>query len=42
MGGTGKYLNAKGYALVKTLPPVDQHETDGIETVLQFSVYLTY
>lgn len=42
MGGTGKYVNAKGYALVKTLPPVDQHETDGIETVLEFSVYLRY
>jgi len=42
MGGTGKYANAKGYALVKTLPPVDQQETDGIETVLEFSVYLTY
>ncbi|GAB4824352.1 hypothetical protein Ancab_007240 [Ancistrocladus abbreviatus] len=42
MGGTGKYVNAKGYAIVKTLPAVDQHETDGVETVLQFTVYITY
>ncbi|XP_057548884.1 dirigent protein 10-like [Amaranthus tricolor] len=42
MGGTGKYVNAKGYAVVKTLPPVDVHETDGLETVLEFSVFLTY
>ncbi|KMT05331.1 hypothetical protein BVRB_7g174660 [Beta vulgaris subsp. vulgaris] len=42
MGGTGKYVNAKGFATVKTLPPVDQHETDGLESVLEFSVYLTY
>ncbi|CAO2839995.1 unnamed protein product [Amaranthus hypochondriacus] len=42
MGGTGKYTNAKGFAVVKTLPPVNQHETDGLETVLEFSVFLTY
>lgn len=43
MGGTGKFVNAKGFALVKTLPSaVGQQETDGIETVLQFSVFLTY
>lgn len=42
MGGTGKYVNAKGYALVKTLPAVDQQETDGLQTVLEFSVFLTY
>ncbi|KAK9756682.1 hypothetical protein RND81_01G114500 [Saponaria officinalis] len=41
MGGTGKYVNAKGFALVKTLP-VAQQETDGLETVLEFNVYLTY
>ncbi|XP_074308827.1 dirigent protein 10-like [Silene latifolia] len=40
MGGTGKYVSAKGFALVKTLP-VAQHETDGLETVLEFNVYLT-
>uniref|UniRef100_A0A803LCP8 Dirigent protein n=1 Tax=Chenopodium quinoa TaxID=63459 RepID=A0A803LCP8_CHEQI len=42
MGGTGKYVNAKGFSVVKTLPPVDQHETDGLQTVLEFSVFLTY
>ncbi|PQQ03576.1 dirigent protein 25 [Prunus yedoensis var. nudiflora] len=42
MGGTGKYLNAKGHALVKTIPATNQHNTDGVDTVLQFTVYLTY
>lgn len=41
MGGTGKYVNAKGFATVKTFPVTDQH-TDGIETLLHFAVYLTY
>lgn len=41
MGGTGKFLNAKGFATVKTFPPsLDQHNTDGIETILEFTVYL--
>ncbi|KAL5581091.1 hypothetical protein UlMin_013533 [Ulmus minor] len=40
MGGTGKYVNAKGVATVKTFQVTDQHNTDGIETLLQFSVYL--
>ncbi|XVF46463.1 hypothetical protein PTKIN_Ptkin03bG0028500 [Pterospermum kingtungense] len=42
MGGTGKYLNAKGYAIVKTFPTTNQNETDGFETLLQFTVYLSY
>lgn len=43
MGGTGKYVNVKGFAVVKTLPPgTTQPETDGIETVLQISVYHAY
>ncbi|PRQ49741.1 putative plant disease resistance response protein [Rosa chinensis] len=42
MGGTGKYLNAKGYALVKTINGVNEQNTDGIDTVLQFTVYLSY
>ncbi|KAK9940355.1 hypothetical protein M0R45_017021 [Rubus argutus] len=42
MGGTGKYLNAKGYALVKTINGVNQPNTDGVDTVLQFTVYLSY
>lgn len=42
MGGTGKYVNAKGYANVKTLPGTNQHETDGVETLLQFTLYITY
>ncbi|KAK4849916.1 hypothetical protein QYF36_002067 [Acer negundo] len=37
MGGTGKYLNAKGFATVKTFPANNQHETDGAETLLQFT-----
>ncbi|KAL1806053.1 hypothetical protein ACET3Z_029121 [Daucus carota] len=35
MGGTGKYVNAKGFAVVKTLPIVDHQTTDGLETVLE-------
>ncbi|KAM1698267.1 dirigent protein 25-like [Malus sylvestris] len=42
MGGTGKYLNAKGYALVKTIPATNQQNTDGVDAVLQFTTYLTY
>ncbi|KAL0436833.1 UNVERIFIED_CONTAM: Dirigent protein 25 [Sesamum radiatum] len=42
MGGTGKYVNAKGLATVKTFPGTNQHETDGVETLLQITVYLAY
>ncbi|KAK3028717.1 hypothetical protein RJ639_038608 [Escallonia herrerae] len=42
MGGTGKYVNAKGYATVKTFPAANQHNTDGLETLLEFTVYLAY
>ncbi|XP_073054735.1 dirigent protein 25-like isoform X2 [Primulina eburnea] len=43
MGGTGKYVNAKGFAKVKTVLPANtQHETDGMETVLEITVYLAY
>ncbi|XVF20133.1 hypothetical protein REPUB_Repub11eG0172100 [Reevesia pubescens] len=42
MGGTGKYLNAEGYAIVKTFPATNQNETDGFETLLQITVYLAY
>ncbi|CAK9140232.1 unnamed protein product [Ilex paraguariensis] len=43
MGGTGKYVNAKGHAIVKTIPAVSsQHNTDGVETILEIIVYLTY
>ncbi|XP_062154806.1 dirigent protein 24-like [Alnus glutinosa] len=41
VGGTGKYENAKGYATVETLHLEDQHTTDGVDTILQFSVYLS-
>ncbi|KAL8525595.1 hypothetical protein ACS0TY_015005 [Phlomoides rotata] len=37
MGGTGKYVNSKGFAVVKTFPG-NQHETDGVETLLEISV----
>ncbi|XP_074294754.1 dirigent protein 25-like [Silene latifolia] len=40
MGGTGKYVNAKGCALVKTLTGAQQ-QTDGLETVLEFNVFLS-
>ncbi|KAL3850716.1 hypothetical protein ACJIZ3_012598 [Penstemon smallii] len=42
MGGTGKYVNAKGFAVVKTFQGGNQHETDGMETLLQIAVYLAY
>ncbi|GLU02415.1 hypothetical protein SLE2022_196660 [Rubroshorea leprosula] len=42
MAGTGKHVNAKGYATIKTFPGVNQHETDGVETLLQFTLYLAY
>jgi len=44
MGGTGKHVNAKGFATVKTFPAVNgQFNSDGgAETVVQISVFLTY
>ncbi|KAF3333624.1 Dirigent protein 25 [Carex littledalei] len=43
VGGTGKYVNAHGFAKVAVVhSAATQHETDGVETVLEFSVYLTY
>jgi len=41
IGGTGKYENAKGYATVETLPQVDQHTTDGVDTIMHFNVYIS-
>ncbi|KAL7173510.1 hypothetical protein ACSBR2_032882 [Camellia fascicularis] len=42
MGGTGKYVNANGYAIVKTFPAANQQNNDGVETLLQITVHLTY
>ncbi|XP_009598242.1 dirigent protein 25-like [Nicotiana tomentosiformis] len=42
MGGTGKYVNAKGFATVKTFPAANQQETDGVQTLLHITVYLAY
>ncbi|KAF9676772.1 hypothetical protein SADUNF_Sadunf08G0037800 [Salix dunnii] len=42
MGGTGKYVNAQGYAIVKIIPSVSQNATDGLETLLEFAVYVSY
>ncbi|XP_013634754.1 PREDICTED: dirigent protein 25-like [Brassica oleracea var. oleracea] len=48
MGGTGKYVNARGFAIVKTFTgssgtqQQQPHQfTDGLETVLQCTVYLS-
>lgn len=41
IGGTGKYENAKGFATIGTLPQVDQHTTDGVDTIAHLDVYLT-
>ncbi|XP_062213480.1 dirigent protein 24-like [Phragmites australis] len=40
IGGTGKYETAKGFAAIQTLHPGDEHTTDGVETLLQFSIHL--
>ncbi|KAJ1431931.1 Dirigent protein [Sesbania bispinosa] len=43
IGGTGKYVNAEGFAIIKTFPVTDQqHNTDGVETLLQLTAYLVY
>ncbi|KAK1373668.1 Dirigent protein [Heracleum sosnowskyi] len=46
MGGTGKFLNAKGYATLKTLgdanPQNNNGNTDGLETILEITLYLAY
>ncbi|KAF3576593.1 hypothetical protein DY000_02034663 [Brassica cretica] len=49
MGGTGKYVNAREFAIVKTFTgssgtqQQQPHQfTDGLETVLQCTVYLSY
>ncbi|KAK9062991.1 hypothetical protein SSX86_016861 [Deinandra increscens subsp. villosa] len=41
IGGTGKYEEAKGYATIESLPQVDEHITDGVETIVHVNVYLT-
>lgn len=41
VGGTGKYENAKGYASIQTLHPTDQHTTDGVETLLHVTVFIS-
>ncbi|CAM8943413.1 unnamed protein product [Rhodiola kirilowii] len=40
VGGTGKYENARGYATIEPMHQLDQHITDGVDTVFQFHVYL--
>ncbi|XP_057418982.1 dirigent protein 25-like [Lotus japonicus] len=42
IGGTGKYVNAEGFAIIKTFPVTNdqQHHTDGLETLLQLTAYL--
>ncbi|XWS71740.1 hypothetical protein CRYUN_Cryun03dG0164500 [Craigia yunnanensis] len=42
VGGTGKHENAQGYAILETLHHTNQHNTDGIDKLLQFSVYLIH
>lgn len=41
IGGTGTYENAKGYAVVESLHQEDQHTTDGVDTIMHISVYLS-
>jgi hypothetical protein len=43
IGGTGKYVNANGFAIIKTFPVNgQQHNTDGLETLLHLTAYLSY
>ncbi|KAE9451388.1 hypothetical protein C3L33_16712, partial [Rhododendron williamsianum] len=42
MGGTGKYVNAMGFATVRNVAAANQGLTDGIETLLEFIVYVSY
>uniref|UniRef100_A0A151UI78 Dirigent protein n=3 Tax=Cajanus cajan TaxID=3821 RepID=A0A151UI78_CAJCA len=41
VGGTKKYDNAKGYAKIETVLSPEQHTTNGVETLLQISVYIS-
>ncbi|PQM39830.1 dirigent protein 24 [Prunus yedoensis var. nudiflora] len=41
IGGTGKYEMATGYAAIESLHQEDQHTTDGVDTIMQISVYLS-
>ncbi|KAL3609464.1 hypothetical protein D5086_000484 [Populus alba] len=41
-GGTGKFKNARGFAEVRSLIPSGQHFIDGAETLLRFTVHLSY
>ncbi|XP_071732861.1 dirigent protein 24-like [Rutidosis leptorrhynchoides] len=41
IGGTGKYEEAKGYATIESLPQVNDHTTDGVETIVHVNIYLT-
>ncbi|OIV99367.1 hypothetical protein TanjilG_17177 [Lupinus angustifolius] len=44
IGGTGKYVNAEGYAIIKTFPVTGQQQNNnnGLETLLQLNAYLSY
>lgn len=41
VGGGGKYDNARGYAKIETLHLPDRHTSNGVETLLQITVYLS-
>ncbi|GKC73769.1 dirigent protein 24-like protein, partial [Tanacetum coccineum] len=38
---TRKYEEAKRYATIKSLPQVDEHTIDGVDTIVHVNVYLT-
>ncbi|KAI3995353.1 hypothetical protein MKX01_032155 [Papaver californicum] len=40
MGGTGKYINAKGFATITAIPSTSHSITDEAKSLLQFSVFL--
>lgn len=43
IGGTGIFLNAQGFAIIKTFPVnPQQHNTDGLQTLLQLTAYISY
>ncbi|KAK7404623.1 hypothetical protein VNO78_05578 [Psophocarpus tetragonolobus] len=41
VGGTGKYDSAKGYAKIETLHSPQHHTTNGVETLIQITIYIS-
>ncbi|XP_027348270.1 dirigent protein 25-like [Abrus precatorius] len=43
IGGTGKFVNANGFAVIKVFPVTGQQQNaDGVQTLMQLTAYLAY